>query len=83
MSAERTARRLAAILAADIVGYSRLMGADEEGTAQMLREHRAASEPLGWTWRTGRQDCRRWHADRVRLDRLRGAMRDRATAADG
>ena len=46
MSAERTARRLAAILAADVVGYSRLMGADEEGTAQMLREHRAASEPL-------------------------------------
>ena len=25
-------RRLAAILAADVVGYSRLMGADEEGT---------------------------------------------------
>ena len=46
MSAERTARRLAAILAADVVGYSRLMGADEEGTAQMLRERRAAAEPL-------------------------------------
>ena len=27
-----TTRRLAAILAADIAGYSRLMGADEEGT---------------------------------------------------
>ena len=30
-------RRLAAILAADIVGYSRLMGADEEGTLERLR----------------------------------------------
>ena len=28
------ARRLAAILAADVVGYSRLMGEDEAGTAQ-------------------------------------------------
>jgi TolB-like protein/class 3 adenylate cyclase len=39
-------RRLAAILAADIAGYSRLMGADEEGTARALREHRAAADPL-------------------------------------
>src|SRR6201995_5072645 len=30
-------RRLAAILAADVVGYSRLMGADEEGTFERLR----------------------------------------------
>ncbi len=30
-------RRLAAILAADIVGYSRLMGQDETGTARALR----------------------------------------------
>jgi adenylate cyclase len=35
-------RRLAAILAADIVGYSRLMGENEAGTVQALREHRAA-----------------------------------------
>jgi adenylate cyclase len=33
-------RRLAAILAADVAGYSRLMGADEEGTLQRLREIR-------------------------------------------
>jgi adenylate cyclase len=39
-------RRLAAILAADIVGYSRLMGLDEAGTVQALREHRAAGDPL-------------------------------------
>ncbi len=30
-------RRLAAILAADVVGYSRLMGADEEGTLRALK----------------------------------------------
>jgi adenylate cyclase len=35
------ARRLAAILAADIVGYSRLMGADEEGTVRRLKALRA------------------------------------------
>src|SRR5215831_8875730 len=39
-------RRLAAILAADVVGYSRLMGEDEVGTAQALREHRTAADPL-------------------------------------
>src|SRR6516165_3819907 len=33
-------RRLAAILAADVVGYSRLMGADEEGTHERLQAHR-------------------------------------------
>ena len=33
-------RRLAAILAADVAGYSRLMGADEEGTHERLTAHR-------------------------------------------
>ena len=33
-------RRLAAILAADVVGYSRLMGADEVGTLTSLKAHR-------------------------------------------
>ena len=42
----RVERRLAAILAADVAGYSRLMGRDEAGTAQALREHRAAVDPL-------------------------------------
>jgi adenylate cyclase len=37
-------RRLTAILAADVVGYSRLMGFDEAGTAQALREHRVAAD---------------------------------------
>jgi adenylate cyclase len=34
------ARRLTAILAADVAGYSRLMGADEEGTHERLKAHR-------------------------------------------
>ena len=37
MAGERMERRLAAILAADIAGYSRLIGADEEGTVAALR----------------------------------------------
>ena len=37
MTAERVERRLAAVLAADIAGYSRLMGADEEGTLARLK----------------------------------------------
>ncbi len=36
----RVDRRLAAILAADVVGYSRLMGADEVGTLRALKAHR-------------------------------------------
>src|SRR5271166_3296760 len=39
-------RRLAAILAADVVGYSRLMGEDEAGTARAVREHREAARPI-------------------------------------
>src|SRR5712672_2164322 len=37
LSEERVERRLTAILAADVVGYSRLMGADEEGTLAALK----------------------------------------------
>src|SRR5437764_3014754 len=40
LSGERVERRLAAILAADVVGYSRLMGEDEAGTLARLRTHR-------------------------------------------
>lgn len=36
-----TSRRLTAILAADVAGYSRLMGANEEGTHERLQAHRA------------------------------------------
>jgi adenylate cyclase len=37
---ERIERRLAAVLAADVAGYSRLMGADEEGTLALLKAFR-------------------------------------------
>ncbi len=40
MPTERVERRLAAILAADVAGYSRLMEADEEGTLAKLKTHR-------------------------------------------
>jgi TolB-like protein/class 3 adenylate cyclase len=39
-------RKLAAILAADVVGYSRLMGEDETGTAHAVRERREAIAPV-------------------------------------
>src|SRR3954453_7513583 len=42
----RVGRRLAAIVAADVAGYSRLMGLDEIGTARALREHRTVSDAL-------------------------------------
>ncbi len=41
MPTPESERRLAAILAADVVGYSRLMGADESGTLAALKAHRA------------------------------------------
>jgi adenylate cyclase len=40
LARERVERRLAAILAADVAGYSRLIGADEEGTLARLKAHR-------------------------------------------
>jgi TolB-like protein/class 3 adenylate cyclase len=42
----RVGRRLSAILAADVAGYSRLMGLDEVGTARTLREHRAITDAI-------------------------------------
>ena len=46
MASDRVQRRLTAILAADVAGYSRLMGLDEAGTARTLHEHRAAVDPI-------------------------------------
>ena len=42
----RVGRRLSAIVAADVAGYSRLMGLDEVGTARTLREHRKVTDDL-------------------------------------
>jgi len=46
VASERVERRLAAVLAADVAGYSRLMGLDEVGTARTLREHRKVTDAL-------------------------------------
>src|SRR6516225_9766163 len=44
---ERVERRLAAILCADVAGYSRLMGADDEGTLAVLKsDRRELIDPL-------------------------------------
>jgi adenylate cyclase len=42
----RVGRRLSAIVAADVAGYSRLMGLDEVGTARTLREYRAVIDAM-------------------------------------
>src|SRR5471032_1771308 len=42
LTGERAERRLVAVLAADVAGYSRLMGADEEGTLAQLKACRKA-----------------------------------------
>jgi adenylate cyclase len=46
MENESVSRRLAAILAADIAGYSKLMGADEVATVAALKAHQTAIVPL-------------------------------------
>jgi adenylate cyclase len=45
MAEARVERRSAAILAADIAGYSRLMGVDEEGTLAALKASRREFSP--------------------------------------
>jgi adenylate cyclase len=45
LASERAERRLAAILAADVAGYSLLMGIHEAGAASALHEHRAVMRP--------------------------------------
>ena len=46
MESERTERKLAAILHADVVGYSRLMGEDEAGTLRTLTAYREVMNSL-------------------------------------
>jgi adenylate cyclase len=45
MAAE-TLRRLAAVVVADVAGYSRMMGSDEDGTLAALKAHRNAIDPF-------------------------------------
>jgi TolB-like protein/class 3 adenylate cyclase/Flp pilus assembly protein TadD len=46
VASQSVERKLAAILAVDVAGYSRLMGEDETGTAHAVREHREAVRPI-------------------------------------
>ena len=63
MSEERVERRLAAILAADVSGYSRLMGRHTVAApgASPRTDRPEDRQPQ----RAHRQDDRRWHSDRV------------------
>jgi hypothetical protein len=71
-------RRLAAILAADVAGYSRLIETDEEGTLERLKAlRRELLDPKIATHR-GRIVNRRWVARRVRQRPRRAQMRLRA-----
>src|SRR5216684_3612377 len=54
LATERVERRLAAILASDVVGYSRLMSADEEGTLARLKALRCELIDLKISERRGR-----------------------------
>jgi adenylate cyclase len=54
LSEERVQRRLAAILAADVAGYSRLMGRDEEGTLAQLKSFRKSLVDPGIAAHRGR-----------------------------
>ena len=51
MASDSLDRRLAAVLCADAVGYSRLMGEDDEATVRTLRAHRSKIERLIDTFR--------------------------------
>jgi adenylate cyclase len=54
LTEERVARRLAAVLAADVAGYSRLMGGDEEGTLARLKAVRKTVVDLNIAKHRGR-----------------------------
>ena len=77
-------RKIAAILAADVAGYSRLVGADEEGTiARLEGASRELIDPaIARESRPHRQDDGRRHADRIReRGRCRALRRRGASAA--
>ena len=84
LSGERVERRLAAILAADVAGYSRLMGADEEGTLERLKAlRRELLDPkIAEHHGPHRQDHRRRPAGGICQRRRCGALRGRGAAGD-
>ena len=85
MTGERVVRRLAAILAADVVGYSRLMGRDENGTLAQAKgpSHRAPGADAGSARRPAGQADGRRCAGRVSKRRGRAQRRYRIPAGHG
>ena len=79
MAEERLQRRLAAILSADVVGYSRLMGIDEAGTLARLKALRRDLIDPTIAAHSGRivKLMGDGDAGRVRQRRRRGCLRDR------
>jgi hypothetical protein len=63
-------RRLTTILAADMVGYSRLMGADEAGTLAVLNPARDPREPFYTPSLMPNGSFSRWRDDTGRTGRL-------------
>ena len=78
-------RRLAAIFAADVVGYSRLVGADEEGTIERFNEHRRQLIDPKIAEHQGRivKTHRRRSSGRVRKSGEGGPLCDRSAAGHG
>ena len=75
MAGDGVERRLAAILAADVVGYSRLMEADEDATIRMLDTYTATNNKCepgahGWQGRALPDVRFRYYNARVRSARL-------------
>ena len=83
MAEDRIERRLTAILAAEVAGYSRLVGEDEEGTLAPRRRAARTDRP-GHRQAQGahRQDDRRRSPRRVRQRRRRIALSRRVAARD-
>ena len=85
MEEKRVERRLAAIFAGDVAGYSRLMGADEEGTLAALKAHRRAVVDPKITEHRGRivKTTGDGMLGRVRQRGRRGTLRRRHPATNG
>ena len=76
-------RRLSAILAADVVGYSRLMGANESGTLAALESLRTDFiDPKIASIRAVSSNYRRWNAGGVPQRRKCGGLRGRSCSAE-
>ena len=77
MASDHVKRKLAAIVAADVVGYSRLMGADEAGTLARLKQYRRELiDPKNRQYRGRVVKTTGWYPHRVSECRGRGLLFD-------